>query len=200
MEGPHDAAGRHAAPEGPARCRILETAYELFSTHGIHAIGIDRIVAEAEVAKTTLYRHFPSKEALVLAFLELRERRWTREWLQAEMERRAQEPAQRLLAAFDALGEWFAARDFESCSFIRTLLEAGGDRGPVYQASVRHLDAIRGVLMKYAEQAGAEDPGRLARELQTVMMGAITSASCGDAAAAPRARDVAALLVARACP
>jgi AcrR family transcriptional regulator len=200
VDGPHGEAGTHAAEAGAARARILDTAYELFSDHGIDAIGIDRIVAESAVAKTTLYRHFASKEALVLAFLELRERRWTRGWLQAEMERRADAPAERLLAAFDALGDWFAARDYEGCAFMRTVFEAGRERGAVFAAAADHLGAVRALLAGYAEQAGARNPGRLAGELHTLMTGAITLASCGDRDAAPRARAVAAQLVSRACP
>ena len=68
-----------------ARDRIVDTAYDLFSRHGIRAVGVDRIVAESGVAKMSLYRHFPSKDDLVLAFLQERERRWTNEWLRAEV-------------------------------------------------------------------------------------------------------------------
>ena len=71
------------------RERILETAYELFSRHGTRAVGVDRIVAEAGAAKMTLYRNFASKDELIVAFLDAREQRWTRGWLQAEVEARA---------------------------------------------------------------------------------------------------------------
>ena len=67
-----------------ARERILDTAYELFSRHGTRAVGVDRIIAECGIAKMTLYRNFPSKDDLILAFLERREELWTRAWLQAE--------------------------------------------------------------------------------------------------------------------
>src|SRR3954469_18658607 len=106
-----------------ARERILETAYELFSRHGIQAVGVDRIVAEAGVAKMSLYRNFGSKDELVLAFLRAREERWTRGWLQAEAQSRGETPAERLLAIFDVFGEWFARTDFEGCSFVNVLLE-----------------------------------------------------------------------------
>src|SRR3954470_5167428 len=98
--------GPGAAP-GEARERILGAAYDLFSRRGIRAVGIDAIVAQSGVARMTLYRHFASKEDLVLAFLERREARWTRGWLQAEAQRRASDPAQRLLAIFDVFDEWF---------------------------------------------------------------------------------------------
>ena len=77
------------------------------------------------MARATLYRHFVSKDALVLAFLELREERWTRDWLQHEVELRAADPADRLLAIFDVFDEWFQRSDFEGCSFVNVLLEIG---------------------------------------------------------------------------
>src|SRR5213078_4802162 len=111
-----------------ARERIDRTAYELFSRHGIRAVGIDTVVARAGVAKMTLYRHYPSKEDLALAFLRRREELWTRSWLQHEVERRAQAPAERLLAVFDVFDKWFRRSDFEGCSFLKVLLEHD-DRG-----------------------------------------------------------------------
>src|SRR3954449_12759331 len=94
------AAGR------PARERILDTAYELFSQHGTRAVGVDRIIAECGIAKMTLYRNFPSKDVLILAFLERRAERWTREWLECEVGRSGS-PAQCLLAVFDTFDGWF---------------------------------------------------------------------------------------------
>ena len=106
-----------------ARDRIVDTAYDLFSRHGVRAVGVDRIVAESGVAKMSLYRHFGSKDELVLTFLQERERRWTNEWLRAEASAAARHAAERMLAIFDVFGEWFALEDFEGCSFINVLLE-----------------------------------------------------------------------------
>ena len=180
-----------------ARERILDAAYELFSRHGIHVVGIDRIVAEAKVAKMTLYHYFPSKRHLVIAFLDLRGRRWTHEWLEAEIERRAATPGERPLAAFDALDEWFHRRDYEGCSFINTMLEFDDLKDPVHQEAVRHLDVIASMLRGLAEQAGSADPEETASQLQTLMMGAIVSARRGDREAARRARDVAEIVLER---
>src|SRR5688572_26204688 len=83
------------------RERILETAYELFSSRGIRAVGIDEVIERAGIAKATLYRHFASKDELVLAFLELREERWTLGWVEAEARRRGSTPEEQLLAIFD---------------------------------------------------------------------------------------------------
>jgi len=76
-----------------ARERILETAYELFSRNGLRAVGIDEVIDKASVAKATLYRHFSSKDELVLAFLRRREDRWTHGWVEQEARRRGDTPA-----------------------------------------------------------------------------------------------------------
>ena len=178
-----------------ARERILEAAYRLFSRHGIHAIGIDKVISEADVAKATLYHHFASKEALVIAFLELRQQRWTHEWLQVEAERRAAHPRDRVLAIFDAFDEWFHGAEFEGCSFINTLLEISDKESLVHREAVRHLAAVRDVLVTYAEQAGVRHPVEVAAQLQIILIGAIVSASRGDMEAAQRARPLAALLL-----
>src|SRR3954470_23340772 len=111
------AAGR------PARERMLDTAYEIFSQHGTRAVGVDRIIAECGIEKMTLYRNFPSKDDLILAFLERREELWTLALLQAEAQRRGATPAERLLAIFVTFEGWFTREDFEGCSFINVMLE-----------------------------------------------------------------------------
>ena len=184
------------AQRGSARDRILETAYELFSRHGIRAVGIDRIISESGVAKMSLYRNFRSKDELVVAFLAEREQRWTRDWLQAEAQRRGENGAERLLAIFDVFAEWFAQPDFEGCSFINVLLEFTDANHPVRCASVGHLANIRGYLREFAEQAGVEDPNALASQWHILMKGSIVAAGEGDTEAAERARRLGELLLA----
>jgi AcrR family transcriptional regulator len=180
-----------------ARDRILDTAYDLFSRHGIRAVGVDRIVAESGVAKMSLYRHFPSKDHLVLTFLQERERRWTNEWLRAEADSRGATPAQRMLAIFDVFGDWFVLDDFEGCSFINVLLEFDDRDSAVRQASVEHLANIRGFLRELAAEAGASDPDALAAQWHILMKGSIVAAGEGDHLAAQRARQIGELLLER---
>ena len=177
-----------------ARERILDTAYELFSRRAIRDVGIDEVIERAGVAKATLYRHFPSKDDLVVAFLERREERWTLAWVAEEARRRGTTPEEQLLAIFELFDEWFHRDDFEACSFINVLLEMGPAH-PVGQASVRHLASIRSVVGRLAEEAALRDPESFARSFHILMKGSIVSAAEGDAEAAQRARSMAGLLI-----
>jgi AcrR family transcriptional regulator len=179
-----------------ARQRIVDTAYDLFSRHGVRAVGIDRIVAEAGVAKMSLYRHFPNKDALVLAVLREREQRWTRDWLGVEVMRRESTPEGRLLAIFDVFGEWFESPDFEGDSFVRMLLEFDDPASPVRKASARQLANVRSFVCELAEEAGISDPDALAHKWHILMKGSIVTASAGDDLAAQRAREMGRLLLA----
>lgn len=190
-DGPSSAPGA-----ADARTRILESAYELFARHGIRAVGVDRIIAESGVAKMTLYHHFRSKDELVLACLDLRELRWTREWLQAEVERRTSDARERLLGVFDALAEWFHRPDYEGCLFVNTLLEIGDEGDPIHRAAIAHIAVIEALLRSYAEQAELANPALVARQSQLLVMGAIVSACRGDVDAGLEARALAELLVA----
>jgi AcrR family transcriptional regulator len=177
-----------------ARERILETAYELFARRGIRDVGIDEVIERAGVAKATLYRHFRSKDDLVIAFLERREERWTLEWVEAEARRRGSTPEEQLLAIFGLFDEWFHRDDFEACSFINVLLEMGPAH-PTGKASVQHLENIRTVLRRLAEEAGLRDRESFARSWHILMKGSIVSAAEGDTEAAQRARSMARLLI-----
>ena len=188
------------AKTSAARGRIVDAAYELFSRNGLRAVGVDTIIAESGVAKMTLYRNFPSKDELILEFLRVREERWTRDWLQAEAERRATTPDGRLLAIFDVFDEWFQLDDFEGCSFVNVLLEVTDLESPVRRASVEHLATIRTFVAGLAVEAGISDPDGFARQWHILMKGSIVSAGEGDRLAARRARELGRLLLAQALP
>jgi AcrR family transcriptional regulator len=172
-----------------ARDRVLDTAYELFSRRGVRDVGIDELIERAGVAKATLYRHFPSKDDLVAAFLERREQRWTQEWVEAEASRRGRTPEERLLAIFDLFDEWFRREDFEGCSFINVLLEMGTHH-PTGRASADHLENVRSIVRRFAEEAGLRDAGSFAHSWHILMKGSIVAAAEGDAEAARRAKSM----------
>ena len=180
-----------------ARERMVFAAYDLFCRFGVQAVGIDWIIAEAGVAKTTLYRHFRSKDELVLAVLDLREQLWTREWLEAGVGLRARTPEKRLLAIFDLFHEWFQLDDFEGCLFINTMLETHDLASPVRVDSMTRLANVRSFLRGLAEEAGIRQADDFARHWQLLLLGAITAAWNGDRQAARRGRTMATLLLER---
>jgi AcrR family transcriptional regulator len=177
-----------------ARERILESAYELFSRRGVRDVGIDELIAGAGVAKATLYSHFPSKDDLVVAFLERREQRWTLAFVETEARRRGTTPEERLLAIFDVFDEWFHRDDFEGCSFIKLLFEMGAEH-TAGRASVHHLETIRSMVETLAQEAGLRDRAAFARSCHLLMEGSIVAAAAGDAGAARRAQAMARALV-----
>ncbi len=179
-----------------ARERILDAAYELFSRRGIQAVGVDAVIDRSGVARQTLYRHFGSKQDLVLAFLERREALWTRTWLQAEVTRRGSAPAERLLAIFDVFDEWFRNPEFEGCVFINVMLEHSDPADRVRRAGIAYLAGIRNFLEGLAREAGIADAETFARKWHILMKGSIVAAGEGDVDAARRAKAIAALVLA----
>lgn len=177
-----------------ARARILRVAYDLFCEHGVQATGVDRIIAEAGVAKMTLYRHFGSKTELVLAALELREEFWTRGWLEREVRQRGATAKEQLPAIFDAFDEWFRRDDYEGCLFTTVLLESHDPTTPIGARAASGLADVRAFIRELLEEAGARDPDGLARLVQILMLGAIVAATARDLEAARRARAAAVLI------
>ena len=157
-------------------------------------MGVDEVIENAGVAKATLYRHFPSKDDLVLAFLERREELWTHELVEAGAKSRGSTPDEQLLAIFDVFDEWFRREDFEACSFISVLLELGPEH-PAGKASMRHLENIRSIVRELAEEAGLRDPASFAHSWHILMKGSIVAAAEGDLEAARRARAMARQLI-----
>jgi AcrR family transcriptional regulator len=184
---------------GGARDRILNTAYALFSRRGIRAVGVDEIIAHAGVAKATLYKHFPSKNELVLGFLALREERWTRGLVEAGARERAETAELRLLAIFDVFDDWFRSPEFDGCTFINVILELGPDHA-LGKASIDYLANIRTIVQQFADEAGMRDTANFAWSWHILMKGSIVSASEGDLDAAKRAKAMGARLIAEHMP
>jgi AcrR family transcriptional regulator len=180
------------------RERLVTAAYELFARQGVQAVGVDAIIERSGVARQTLYRHFGSKQELVLAFLERREEVWTYGWLATEVHRRERDPRRRLLAIFDVFDEWFRDPDFEGCSFINVMLEYPAPDHPLHQAAASYLARIRGFLTELATDAGIADPGGFARQWHILMKGSIVAAGEGDRDAARRGKQIGRVLLAAA--
>jgi AcrR family transcriptional regulator len=187
----------HSKDDGQdsGRERVSRAAYELFSREGVRAVGVDAVTARAGTAKMTLYRNFPSKDDLILDFLRRREQLWTRDWLEAESQRRGATPRARLLAIFDVFAEWFGQPDFEGCAFLTTMIEVSDREHPVYQAAVGHLANIRSYIESLAAECGIQDVDSFARKWHILMKGSIMAAHEGDTVAAARAREMGELLL-----
>lgn len=177
-----------------ARERILDAAYELFAAHGVEAVGVDAIVARSGTGKMTLYRHFKSKEALILAFLKRRREMWTRDWLLARISKDTDTPSDGLLAFFEVYQEWFLEPDFDGCPFVNTLVEARNSDS-VRHAAAEYLSEIRSAIETRARCAGLVDVERLARAWNTLLMGAILSRLSGQLDAAREAQATARTLL-----
>jgi AcrR family transcriptional regulator len=178
-----------------ARERIVATAYELFTRRGIRDVGVDEVVERAGVAKATLYRHFPSKDDLVLEFLNEREAQWTIDIVERRSRERAVDPDGQILAILDVFDEWFHTKgDYEACSFIKVLFEMGTE-GALGQACLRHLDNIRQIVCERAQLAGLKDPKEFSCDFNILMKGSIVSAAEGDLQAAQRAKTMGAWLI-----
>jgi AcrR family transcriptional regulator len=182
--------------DSEARERIITTAYGLFCRHGIGAVGVDTIIEQSGVAKMTLYRHFRSKDDLVLTVIERREELWTEGWLATEVRRRATDPAERLLAIFDVFDGWFRRRSFEGCLFVNALLEIEDRKHPIHEASRVQLAHIRSFIEELAREAGVAEPEPFARQWHILMKGSIVAAAEGDVDAALRAQALGRLLLA----
>ena len=177
------------------RDHLIDTALELFYRDGFHATGIDTILAEAGVAKMTLYKHFKSKDELILAALRRRDERF-RNWFMRAVERRAATPRERLLAVFEALEEWIEGARFTGCMFINACAEYGERGDPIHAAAAEHKRLVTAYVRDLAAAAGAPRPAELAHELALLCEGAVVLAHVtGTAESAKHARRAAATLL-----
>ena len=132
-----------------ARERILLTAHDLFYREGIRATGIDRVIAEAGVTKVTFYRHFPSKNTLILEFLDYRHERWM-SWFKGALERHGGSRAKGIAALVPALKEWLGDPGYRGCAFLNSVSEVGGSIPEVVEIARSHkqdmTDAIEALL------------------------------------------------------
>jgi len=162
----------------PARDRLVAAADELFSRDGIAATPVDEAVRRAGVATATLYHHFDGKDALVAAYLHHRHERWMRRW-EAHIAAAAA-PADRLLAIFDAIGEWADEGGAErGCAFVDAAAELSDRAHPAWTEIAAHKDDLRRRLRELAADAGSDDPGRLADEILLIYEGALSALLVG---------------------
>lgn len=177
----------------PAAARVLDVASQLFYERGIRAVGVDTIAAAAQVTKKTIYDQFRSKDALITAYLERRDRQyraWVRGWL---TEHSDTDP---LLAVFDGLGAWMTEVGPRGCAFVNAYAELADPDHPAHRIAREQKAWLRDYLAQCAQDAGHPDPAPLAARLLTLHEGATVLYSAGaDPDAAATARGAAAALL-----
>ncbi|MFI6741805.1 TetR/AcrR family transcriptional regulator [Nonomuraea sp. NPDC050451] len=156
-----------------AQTRLLDAAAELFYGRGIQSVGMDDIRSASGVSLKRLYQLFPSKEALVDAYLRRRDIRW-RQSLESHADAQST-PRERILAVFDWLHGWFGEADFRGCGFINSFGELGATSPAVAEIARAHKDAFRRYLGRQVAIAGGEP--RLADQLTLLAEGAMTTAA-----------------------
>lgn len=166
------------------RADLIRKSLTLFYRNGFHATGMDLVAKETGVSKTSIYKHFRSKEDLILAVLRLRDEDF-RNWLYRRMDELADTPRGRLLAMFDALEEWFALREFQGCMFVKASAEYQDKDDPINAQSAEHKRLLLDHFTALARAAELADPAGVARQLLILKEGAIILAAmthCTDPA------------------
>lgn len=161
------------------RDELVQKALASFYKGGFHAIGMDRLAKETGVSKTAIYKHFRTKEDLILATLRLRDEQF-RNWLRRRIEALATDPKDQLLAIFDALGEWFEEPGYRSCMFIKASSEYQDNTHPIHSTAAEHKRLLSIYFSEIALKANAPDPEGLARKLLIIKEGAIVLAHLHD--------------------
>lgn len=190
--------GRTPSTTSEARLRILETADRLFYRDGIRAVGIDRVIAEADAAKATLYAHFPSKDDLIVATLKHREES-VQAFFRSAVERHAKRTRDKLRAFFAALKEWFESPGFRGCAFINAAVELADPKHPGSKFVRENKERFREMIDTFVAEAVGKAHSKLTPAVAILVEGAVVTAVIhGSADAADVARDAALALVAGA--
>lgn len=175
------------------RERILEVAGELFYREGVQAVGVDAIIAKADVARMSFYRHFQSKERLVIACIERRDEH-IRAWFETQVARLAPDALDRPLAVFDALARRISAERYRGCGFLNTMAEMPDRADAAHRAAATHKARFREYFVRLLREAGLGE--QHATDLMQLFDGAVvTAVREGTNAPALRAKRIAAMLL-----
>ena len=160
------------------RDELVQKALQAFYRNGFHATGMDMLVRETGISKTSMYKHFRTKEDLILAVLRARDE-YFRNWLYRRMEELADTPRDQLIAMFDALEEWFDEPGYRGCMFIKASSEYQDVTHPIHKQSADHKRMLESHVVDLAEKAGLPNAAGLARQLLLLKEGAIVTAHLG---------------------
>jgi AcrR family transcriptional regulator len=192
--------GRTVTAAG-TRDRLLHAALDLFYTYGFHEVGLDRVIGVVGVTKTTFYKHFESRDDLIMEAVALRDAWLSDAFTECIRRRAGDDPRAGLLAMFDVLDEWFNDPAFEQCIFISACTEFPWRDHPVHRVAARFYERTIEQVAATAAAVGAANPSELAHSWVLLLQGALTQRmTIGDNAAARRARPIAEALLAVHAP
>src|SRR5262245_41737479 len=187
-------------PKSPTRQRLIEAAFRRFYRDGFRNVGIDQILSDVGISKTAFYKHFESKEDLMLAALE-DQNRWLQETFRALMqERGGPTPLGQLHALLDVVEAIVESDDFQGCIFVNVAMEFPLQHEPAHIAAAQNKQSIEDLVHSVAVDAGATDPRALAKQLCLIMEGAyVTRHVTGNKQTVDVARHVAELIIKSGC-
>ena len=181
MKNPGPTTG--ASDQSGTRGRILETACALFYQHGVRAVGVDLVIAKAGVAKTSLYRHFKTKDDLVAAFLQHEDADFWATWDHVA-ENHVKDPVAELKAQLDWIGERVGRTNYRGCPQINTAAEFPEEKHPARMVAASHKRRLRSRLEGIAKRIGVKRPNELAGQIALLINGAFVSSQILDPAEA----------------
>jgi AcrR family transcriptional regulator len=187
--------------KSPTRQRLIDTAIRRFYRDGFRNVGIDQILADVGISKTAFYKHFESKEDLMLAALEDHDRSSVETFRRLAQEHGGPTPLGQLHALLDVVEQLVATDDFQGCIFVNVAMEFPLPHEPAHIAAAKNKQSIEDMVHTLALEAGVDDPRSLARQLCLIMEGAyVTRHVTGNKQTVEVARKVADLVIAAACP
>ena len=157
------------------RTHLIDIAMQMFNRHGFRGTGVDEIMKQTGIAKTTLYRHFTTKEELIIAALAKSDEA-TRDELRAYVERASDDPREQLLATFDQLGLWLRDCEFKGCPFVAAASEFGDATSAIFQQVKLHKRLYLAYFEELVRAARLENPKKLAQQILMLHEGAVAFA------------------------
>ncbi len=154
------------------RDKILEVSTDLFQTRGINSTGVDKIVAVAGTTKMTLYKHFHTKEGLILEVLSKSQQDF-RHWLDNKLNTNSKAPADKIQKLFDYIEEWVTSPSFTGMGFIKASAEFPNEENPIHQLSSKQSREFRQYIAKLAHEAKIKEAEGLALQLSLLFEGAV---------------------------
>jgi len=177
------------------RKHLIDVAAKIFNRLGYHAAGIDHVIAEAGIAKTTLYRHFESKDDLIVAVLKQIDERY-RDDMREAVDKSAKNPRDKLLATFDFLESWFNDNAFYGCPFVGAAGEYSDRRSHVFKEAAMHKRLVVAYFEELARAANLAEPRSVAEQVNLLHEGATAVAHItGDPKEARKAKAIAVTLI-----